>query len=248
MSRNTSSIRGGIILSVLALLLLGLTGNTSARLQQNTESNALQAAFNAAIYDAAVYRHSNLRKLRPLTFNKNGQALVATLTARDYKRGPVRLNNYVWVTGVPEVQEICRGFTDDLALQLRQLLGLQPDSKITHFVTMLVRRRNVFRPATDPNTTTEWPCPDPDDPGCGESFPKQVSPAHIIWIANQTLSSYIVSEVDRLEGYPWTHLGYTYNWRRGADRYGSSEYVIRKGATVTVTDISPFVEYCKAGH
>jgi len=37
-------------------------------------------------------------------------------------------------------------------------------------------------------------------------------------------------------GYPWTHLGYTYNWAPGGDRYGASEYVIRGNAKAVIVD------------
>jgi hypothetical protein len=51
------------------------------------------------------------------------------------------------------------------------------------------------------------------------------------------------------DGYPWTHLGYTYNWRPGEDRYGTSEYVIRQGATAWVQEvIDPSYEYCRPAH
>jgi hypothetical protein len=72
-----------------------------------------------------------------------------------------------------------------------------------------------------------------------------VADAHVQWLANQMLSSYVISESSLIPvGYPWTRLGYTYNWRPGADKYGASEYVIRKGATVKVTDIIPYQRYC----
>ena len=48
------------------------------------------------------------------------------------------------------------------------------------------------------------------------------------------------------DGYPWTHLGYTYNWAPSADRYGASEYVIRKDAQypiVVVSNVAPEA-YC----
>jgi hypothetical protein len=69
-------------------------------------------------------------------------------------------------------------------------------------------------------------------------------------MAQQLLGSYIVtpSLLDRRgNGYPWTRLGYTYNWRPGTDKYGASEYVVRKGATVNVLDVIPYQQYCAAG-
>ena len=45
-------------------------------------------------------------------------------------------------------------------------------------------------------------------------------------------------------GYPWTHLGYTYNWAPGADRYGASEYVIRGNAKAVIVDNATTAQYC----
>lgn len=47
------------------------------------------------------------------------------------------------------------------------------------------------------------------------------------------------------DGYPWTHLGYTYNWDPQAmSIVGTSEYVIRQGTTIKVTGLVPAVPYC----
>jgi hypothetical protein len=208
--------------------------------------------YNSTVVDSAVYRHENLRPLFPLKFDSATlTTTVVTLTTYDYPLGQQGLSRAVWVTAAPEVQQKCRKFTEpDLELRLRQLLGLQPDAKIKYFVTMTVRSSDIFRPATNPTTTTEWPCTDSPskDATCGEVFPDWASSDHIKWIANQMLSSYVVSEAHTgAYSYPWTRLGYTYDWKPGADRYGASEYVIRPGAVIVVKNKEPYGSYCGRG-
>ena len=207
----------------------------------------LWKTYNASVVDSAVYRHENLRQLRPLKFDpKTLITTVATLTGYDYPMGQQSLSRAVWVTGVPEVQEKCRKFTDpDLALRLRQLIGLQPNAKFQYFVTMTVRSSDIFRPATDPTTTTEWPCSDSAQAACGEIFPDWVSSDHIKWIANQMLSSYIILDPPTgAYSYPWTRLGYTYDWKPGSNKYGASEYVVRAGSVVNVERKEAYAQYC----
>ena len=219
----------------------------AASVKDDHGSIDLWKRYNAAVLDSAIYRHENLRPLRPLKFNPETLTItVVTLTNYDYPMGEQSLSRAVWVTAVPEVQEKCRKFSDpDLALRLRQLIGLQPDAKFQYFVTMTVRSSDVFRPTADPTTTTEWPCSDSTQATCGEFFPDWAGSDHIKWIANQMLSSYIILEPHTGSySYPWTRLGYTYDWKPVADRYGASEYVVRPGAVVNVTGKEPYGPYC----
>ncbi|HVE59752.1 MAG TPA: hypothetical protein VNB22_23270 [Pyrinomonadaceae bacterium] len=232
-----------LLFPVLFLLAVGYFNQASA--QQTSES--ILAAYNAAIYDASVYKFSNLRPLFPVKFDGNKTATVATLTSYNYTKGETKLGVDVWVTVVPEVQTICRSFSDvDLALRLRQLLGLHPGKNINNFVVFSVKEGDIFRPAANPDPTTVLPCSSDIPTNCGEIFPNNVSPEHIKWMANQMLSSYVISESTLIPiGYPWTRLGYTYDWKPSANKYGASEYIIKKGSTVNVTDIVSYQDYCK---
>lgn len=211
-------------------------------------------AFHNAVYDAAVYRRANVRQLRyPLRFDPQTDTVrVATVTDYDgYHLGENTLGREIWVTAVPEVRIRCMGVPGDLALFLRMLLGLHPDAPVKHFVLFDVHEGDIFRPAADPDPTRPWPCADPAaDRNCGENLPADAGEEHVRWMAEHMLSQYVVIP-SRLEtkstGYPWTRLGYTYNWRPGAEKYGASEYVMRKGAVVNVAAIVPFQEYCRAG-
>ena len=63
-----------------------------------------------------------------------------------------------------------------------------------------------------------------------------------------TFKSYVISETTLMaSGYPWTRLGYTYDWRPGSNKYGASEYVMRKDSTIMVLEEPyPIETYCKA--
>ncbi|HEX8144185.1 MAG TPA: hypothetical protein VF553_16405 [Pyrinomonadaceae bacterium] len=232
----------------ISLLLLSAIGHGKAASAQQSapDQSDILAAYNAAIYDASVYKFSNLRPLRPLKFDPATKSVsVVTLTDFKYHLGATRLPVYLWVTAVPEVQEICRGFSGDLELRLHQLFGLHPNRKISDFVVMEVKEGDIFRPTANSDPTTTLPCSYPIPANCGEAFPETISETHLRWFANQMLSSYVISESYLIPvGYPWTRLGYTYDWKPGANKYGVSEYVIRPGSNVRVTEIIPYKKYC----
>jgi hypothetical protein len=236
-----------LALRCLALAHLVLFGLTITALAQTDKDHDPLGVYNQAIYDSAVYKFSNLRPLVPLKFDAPAKtAKVVTLTSYGgYQPGEVTLTREVWVTGFPEVQNACRVFKGDLEMNLRELLGLTPTTTFTYFVTFEVREADVFRPTANPDPTTTLPCAYPVPATCGETFPDGVPAEHVKWFANKMLSSYVITESALIpSGYPWTRLGYTYNWRPGSNKYGASEYVIRPGSNIRVTEIAPYKTYC----
>jgi hypothetical protein len=209
------------------------------------ETQALWNVYERAVIDSSIYQRWYVRPLRPLAPDEHGQVLVAMVTSKDGKVGEtMTAGTYgMWVTGVPEVQTICRGFRGDVAMQLRQLLGLPPDADVPRVLVLKVGIGDLFRPAPDDTTNTPLPCkplPDASIPtDCGNAFPSTTTPAHYQWMAIETLYLHTIPN-----GYPWTHLGYTYNWSPGADRYGASEYIIRANAKGVIVDNEPSVRYC----
>lgn len=204
--------------------------------------------YDAAVERVSVWRNEDVRKLKPLTAAEDGTVEVAT--ANDAYKYPVTSPLYgdTWVTIVPELLNACREFTGDVTMKVRQLLGLPPDKQIPTIVVMKVQATDVFRPTPDPTPWTLCPCGNPSgdecnfapEVQCGNRFPKDVAPAHVQWIAENTLKARQVPG-----GYPWTHLGYTYNWKRDADPYGASEYIVRKGASVTDVKTVALEDYCR---
>jgi hypothetical protein len=211
------------------------------------ETQALWNVYERAVIDSAVYQRWNVRPLHPLVADEHGQVLVAMVTSKDGKVGDtMTAGTYgMWVTGVPEVQTICRAFRGDVPMQLRQLLGLPPDADVPRVITLKVAIADIFRPAPDDSTNTPFPCqPQPDTTlpaNCGNAFPSTTTPSHYQWMAVETLYLHAIPN-----GYPWTHLGYTYNWAPGADRYGASEYVIRGNAKGVIVENVPTGRYCAA--
>lgn len=238
------------LLAVTIVVLAVLSVQPASVAQDKAQADQeLMTVYNKAIYDASVYKFSNVRPLKKLEFDpKTHTARVVTLTDFPYTRGKTKpLAVDVWVTAVPEVQNACQTFNGDIALRLRQFLGFPPAHKFTHFVVMTVNQKSVFRPAVNPDPTTTLPCDNPTESNCGLTFPERVSKKHVTWLANQMLSSYVISEsAQTRDGYPWTRLGYTYDWRPGSNKYGASEFVIRKGSKVKVEEIVPYEAYCRS--
>ena len=132
-----------------------------------------------------------------------------------------------WVTLVPDVKRYCSDLkTDNLKLKLEQSLGLPPQGNKSNFVEYWVKPSDLFRP-----------CPDPEihDTSCQISHNKNVSESHNKWFELQNLE----------KDYPWTKLGYTYNWGSfGPHKIGFSEYIISKNSNVVVKQTHSTLEYC----
>ena len=86
------------------------------------------------------------------------------------------------------------------------------------------------------------PCPDAEinDTSCDVKFSDNVDLQHQNWINNLQLASY----GDR--GYPWTRLGYTYDWGSLQGEVGASEFVVKKGAKVMIESVKNTVNYTKS--
>jgi hypothetical protein len=229
-------------LTLLAVLLL-LLNVPSGFGQDNWE------LYRKAIQDAAVYNRNKvlpLRLLRP----EAGRVQAVTFTSYAYTVGPyhVAANRFIWVTPDGEVQDICRQFNlqgAQLTLRLAQLIGLPPNTQNTHLVVFSIPEDRIFRPTPDPNPTTIYPCAATEMSQCGNLFPANAPAEHKTFFINQALSAYKIGQTDQENGYPWTHLGYTYNWTPyAASKYGASEYVIKPDTDVTVVSITPSDQYC----
>lgn len=238
--------QAGCIVVLLGAVAQAVVAQPYRTTHEEPPTRELQELYEKAIYDSAIYRSANLRLLRPLSPDKDGEVLVATVSDLDGDVGSliVSSGDGVWVTGVPEIQDQCRDFTGDVLMKLRQLLGLPPNAKVPRVLVLRVRISDVFRPAPDASVTTRSPCPPLGDvslpSNCGNVFPSDTVSAHYAWMASQSFGLHEVPG-----GYPWTHLGYTYNWAPAAtDRYGASEYVIRTGALALIVSNVPTLQYC----
>ncbi|HYI13210.1 MAG TPA: hypothetical protein VEK57_29460 [Thermoanaerobaculia bacterium] len=230
---------------ILAAVVLSSCA-TAQPYQAEAAQPTLTEIYNRAIYEAAVYERENVRELRPLVPDANGEVLLASFTTRDVPAGTLltAFQPGMWVTGVPEVREKCRQFTGDVHLQINQLLGLPAETRTPHVLVLRADIDDLFRPAPDASTSSSYPCPRlhdaPIPDNCGNVFPATTTREHLEWMAHSTFFLHQLPQ-----GYPWTHLGYTYNWTPGADRYGASEYILRGGAIALVVENTTPEDYCR---
>ncbi|MBI1928900.1 hypothetical protein HYR99_32225 [Candidatus Poribacteria bacterium] len=161
----------------------------------------------------------------------------------------------VWVTAVPELKKICRehrfASKKDIELRLEQLLGLPPNSRTNpqnkkeYFVEMWVKPDDLFRP-----------CPDSeiDDHQCelGEAkgdFEVRDGKPFVEWFTESQKADYLQSNPDMMNAwFPWTRLGYTYDWGNPVNEVGLSEFVIKssksKDISVKVKSVMRTANYC----
>jgi hypothetical protein len=131
--------------------------------------------------------------------------------------------------------------------RIHQLLGINPKNTYEALVEMWVDPNVLFRPSADPETT-DHESEIPKISGGSWVFPSDSNPfllpkASLIdlskkyvakpgdtkwnnymdWFVNRRNTIYQTSD----GGWPWTQLGYTYDWANRASCVGLSEFVIR---------------------
>ncbi|MBV9506173.1 MAG: hypothetical protein JO323_14330 [Acidobacteriia bacterium] len=153
-----------------------------------------------------------------------------------------------WVTVENHLQQFCRAFVRDhgpdetkLIRRMEQHLGLPPAGSKSYFVRLELEHPGpdtIFRPCVDPAT---------DHAGCGAGPPSKAVPSYQQWFYQQYYSSYGQS---LLGEFPWTSLGYTFDWGPAAKpgskfaRTGESEFVVYKNAPIKVLGVVPTAQYC----
>ena len=140
-----------------------------------------------------------------------------------------------WITTAPEMMDFMKknNFSSQSSLHLRiaQILGMPPDTQNDFFVEYWVYPRNLFRPTPDPEIT---------DHEADLYFPSSASRKHISWFQNEMKNKYDTSSAT---AFPWTRLGYTYDWDNPLHPVGFSEFVVDTSSVVTVKNIYTSWEY-----
>jgi len=204
----------------------------------------LQRQYQQAIQDAAV-RHPDW-SIPLWSFGDAPMVLVSTFT-EDSALDTVTQHN--WVAPTAQVRPLCNGQSDPV-LFLEELLGLPPQrtadaGKRWHVYTFEVAQDALFRPCpggVDKSIPTEPRCVagselDPNlDPDTTRFLLKQ------FWFSHRTA----ISSGGAWDfGYPWTGMGWTYDWDpKSKTHMGVSEFVVQKGAVTShVRDATP-AEFC----
>lgn len=216
------------------LQLLILSGLLTLPASVFSSDQSHDAAYARAVADAAVIEPDEMVTL-PVIDTPRVSVVTWTNYPDSYRPGEsVTLSwGEVWVTLDGAVQQRCRDMSQDsLIADLQKLLGLPlADGSGRRFVTLEVESKDLFRPCANPSLTQTR---------CGTGFPSWLGERHRAWFAGQTATAYQTPD-----GFPWTRLGYTYNWKQGESEVGPAEFVIVQGARVKTLAVSDSAGYCR---
>jgi len=241
---------------ILSYCLLYLSSCATRTLTKSYDSVSTKKIYSLSVGDAAkpqewevfndlISIKSDNQQLVWKTIKGEQYLLVASWKAdtsyykNDPKTGFYNTGKYpIWVSAAPQLQQLCQsskfGLKEGVDLRLKQLLGMPPDVDKQYFVEFWVRPQDLFRPCPDPEIT---------DKSCGLAFPKDTEEAHISWINNQRLASYYNPIWN--QNYPWTELGYTYDWNpKNKTHIGVSEFIIANNANIVIKGFQTTAQYC----
>lgn len=179
---------------------------------------------------------------RVLVVTWSGNAGFDGLVGKDRE---LKSTENLWVTAVPELKRFLRRHRSEANnLRIEQLLGLPPNNGKTRFVELWVSPKDLFRPSPDPEVTdheAELEFPDMTSPFIRMNdtakiiehdwnLDRDVEYTYVAWFNHLRSTSYVGGHP-----YPWTRLGYTYDWgKKTGDHVGLSEFIIKGGSTVGV--------------
>ncbi len=211
------------------------------------------AAYEAAIADAAVASPRKVNALMPLPAGDRVRVVSWVTQSRTPCKAPdtscttTTPPDRIWVTLAGEVQARCRAWGlrgDALRQRLEQLLGLPLDPPVqfrkAQFVTMEVARERLDRPCLGIDESR------PHSPVCTVGIQAGRAADVRDYVLKQMADSFVVGGPGG-PGYPFTRLGYTYDWNQvnaQPNRYGASEFLVQANTSATVLTQQETDAYC----
>lgn len=129
--------------------------------------------------------------------------------------------------------------TSDTTMRICQLLGLPPanERSNTHIAQIWVNPERLYRPAGSQTITTKT---------TGAALTSNTPQDIASWFNNYIVFAYYRTLSGMTDyHYPWTRLGYTYDWAPETNGVGLSEYVFRSGSGAWVESVSKVGNYFK---
>jgi hypothetical protein len=224
-------------LIVFTLFIFLISGHTNGQSSRQVDDTTYKRIYNEAVIDAMVAEESEIcstlvviRHDNNYLYWHNGYVLVVTWTAscpRYYVGDTVSTSwGEIWVTAVPELKNWFKKnpvSKDKITIRTEQILGMPLNSTDSCFVEIWVKPEDLLRPAYDNEI----------DKNFSENyFPVNVSSEYVTWFNNNIISSYYPPKGSNK--YPWTRLGYTYDWGNPSNKIGLSEFIIKKNSKVII--------------
>jgi hypothetical protein len=214
--------------------------------------------YEAAVRDAAVASPDKIRPLAKVpaagTVRVARWVTDAQLACKD-SQPPCALpktGQYTyWVSLEAEIGPKCRAWhlgEPALSRRLEQLLGMPLDPpaqyRKTHFLVIQVNATDLQRACLGVAQTATG-----DAPVCTLRAPSNSQSGGPVvdggFVGDQMAGSYVLG--DAVPGYPFTRLGYTYDWNReSTDHYGVSEFLLKPQADATVVEQVGTAQFCGA--
>jgi hypothetical protein len=218
--------------------------------QELANLRRMKRSYEEAVHEAARPTESDVKT--SLYQIKSDQPVVVTTWIRDsekesfgagqnFKGGKTfktAAPHKLWVTVASEFKPFCEGVLREhendenklvaLNTRLEQRLGIPPGYGYERFAELLIRH---------PVETLQRSCENPS------ILPKTCSmgPNFQNWTDTKRKKE--------MEDYPWTGLGYTFDWAKSGDRFekfGESEFTIEDKASIEVKSVAKTAEYCSA--
>ncbi len=246
MQRQNRAIVLVAVISLVAGAILGMGTMSLIDGKKGADSSGqdLQMLYISAVEDAAFAEAEEIMPLVSLTkddplvtWDESGERVLLCTWhnyPESYPAGKTVTLDWgnVWTFTPDELaQKYKAEFSQvsDWELRLNQIIGFAPDSEHSTFTTFWVAPSDVCRPACQP------------DPASGEMKTQldqdSAEESYTLWFNENILDSYFYG------AYPWTRLGYTYDWADNGSEYGLSEFLIRQGAEVEVVDTRTTEEF-----
>lgn len=214
-----------------AVIVCILTAGFSGCISKQKPDEVL---YKTAVKDAMIAEPAEIFPLvcisedDPLVSWKDGKVLMLTLHKYPdfYAEGKdVRLSfGNSWTFTDREIEawyKKNRQDEDGWQHRIKQLLGIAPSQNHTHVSAFWTDPHDICRPAYQSDATKQLLPEDLDGSALGELSD---------WFCSNIISSYYIGSTN----YPWTRLGYTYDWAGGKTEYGVTEFLVKKDAVVTV--------------
>ncbi|MBI2727830.1 MAG: hypothetical protein HYX42_16430 [Polaromonas sp.] len=218
-------------------------------------ADSTKAVYEAAIADAAVASPRKVTPLMPLPQGDKVRVVSWVTESRTPCKAPdtscatTTPPDRIWVTLAGEVQASCRAWGlkgDALRQRIEQLLGLPmdppPQFRKAKFVTMELARDRLDRPCLGVDETN------PQSPVCTVGIQASRAPDVRDYVLRQMADSFVVDGAGG-PGYPFTRLGYTYDWNQVNARpnhYGASEFLVQASTPAAVITQQDTDAYCTA--
>jgi hypothetical protein len=225
--------------SLIALCSIGCANQNNSQ-----ENSPLQKKYMESVEKAALHEVKPAKLIAIPSGPQNIE--MTTWTNENIPYGPYTLTEDTWVTITKQMQNSCRKFPQNqVEEKIEEFLGMPPMKSYDgwHFVTMMVPNQQadmtgstegigIFRPCVSTSSIRSNQCSFDADPKSG---------AYNAWSLNL-----MADEFTTTDPYPWSGLGYTYNWNPQAKSIvGGSEFLVTKGTQVQVIKSETASEFCQ---